>query len=167
MQVDRVIRFAYYRPRPRASSAYKLHGAAGALDDEVGHVADEVGGEPEVEEHVENVEDHLDVVLGVQVAVADGGHGGDGPVDGRDVADPQAGLPEVGDHRADPRLLPVRVPVGDQVVQAPGAVDQEQGHLSLNARRQMVQNPVIGIRNCAVTKCYQPRRDARCGSRSS
>ena len=109
--------------------AHELHGAAGALDDEVGHVADEVGGEAEVEEHVEDVEDHLDGVLGVEVAVADGGHGGDGPVDGGDVADPQAGLPEVGDGRADPRLVPVRVPVGDQVVEAAGAVHQEQRHL--------------------------------------
>ena len=88
----------------------------------------------------------------MQVAVADGGHGGDGPVDGGDVADPQAGLPEVGDHRADPRLLPVRVPVGDQVVQAAGAVDQEQGHLNVHARRTAkrfrIQSSEHG--NCAV-----------------
>jgi hypothetical protein len=123
----------------------------GALDDEVGHVADEVGGEPEVEEHVEDVEDHLDGVPGVQVAVADGGHGGGGPVDGGDVADPQTGLPEVGDHLAvaDPRLLRVRVPVGDQVVQAPGAVDHEQGHLSVHVRHGakwlIIQSSEFGI----------------------
>jgi hypothetical protein len=29
----------------------------------------------------------------------------------------------------------VRVPVGDQVVQATGGVDHEQGHLSVHARR--------------------------------
>ena len=123
--------------------AHELHGAAGALDDEVGHVADEVSGEAEVEEHVEDVEDHLDGVLGVEVAVADGGHGGDGPVDGGDVADPQAGLPEVGDGRADPRLVPVRVTVGDQVVEAAGAVHQEQRHLNRNVQASQSKTTML------------------------
>ena len=128
---------------------YELHGAAGALDDEVGHVADEVGGEAEVEEHVEDVEDHLDVVLGVQIAVADGGHGGDGPVDGGDVAHPQALLPEVGGRRADPRLVMVRVTVRDQVVQATRAVHQEQSYLNIFSK---VQTNIYVRSQCDLTR---------------
>ena len=108
---------------------YKVPGAAGAVDDEVGHVADEVGGEPEVEEHVGDAEEHLPGVLCVEVAVPRGGHGRDGPVQGRHVPRPQPGLPEVRHGGADPRPPRVRVPVSDQVVDAPGAVDREQGHL--------------------------------------
>lgn len=99
------------------------------MDDEVGHIADEVGGEPEVEEHVGDAEEHLPGVLGVEVAVAGGGHGGDGPVEAGHVADPQPVLPEVRHDGADPCPPRVRVPVRDQVVDAPGAVYREQGHL--------------------------------------
>lgn len=111
------------------TTTYKVPGAAGAVDDEVCHVADEVGCEPEVEEHEGDPEQHLPAVLGVQVAVPRGGHRGDGPVHGRHVADPQAGLAEVRHGGADPRPPRVRVPVRDQVVDAPGAVDGEQGYL--------------------------------------
>lgn len=104
------------------------------MDDEVGHVADEVGGEPEVEEHVADAEQHLPGVLGVQVAVARGGQRRDGPVHGRHVPDPQPVLPEVGHHGADPCPPRVRVPVGDKVVDAPGAVYREEGDLVLPCR---------------------------------
>lgn len=112
--------------------AYELHGAASALDDEVGHVADEVGSEAEVEEHVEDDEDHLNGVDGVKVAVADGGHGGDRPVHGGDVADPEARLLKVGVHRPDPRLPAVRVQFRQQIIQAPGAMHQQQRHLYIH-----------------------------------
>lgn len=90
---------------------YKLHGAASAFNDEIGHVADQIGGEAEVEEHVEDDEDHLDGVDGVEVAVADGGHGGDGPVHGGDVPHPQARLSEIRKHCSDPCLPLVWVPI--------------------------------------------------------
>lgn len=115
-----------------ASGAYELHGATGAFDDEVGHVADEVGSEAEIEEHVEYDEDHLDGVDGVEVAVADGGHGGDGPVDGGDVAYPEARLLEVWIDRPDPRPPAVRVQFRQQIVHAPGAVHQQQRHLYIH-----------------------------------
>ncbi len=111
-------------------------GAAGAVDDEVGHVADDVGGEAEVEEHVGGGEDHLAGVLGVHVAVADGGEGGDGPVHGGDVAAPDAGLVEVGHVGADPGVRRVRVPVGEEVVEASRAVHREQRHLRHDTRKK-------------------------------
>lgn len=80
------------------SWAYEFHGTASAFNDQISHVANQVGSEAEVEEHVEDDEDHLSGVDGVHVAIADRGHGGYGPVKGGDVADPEAGFPEVRDH---------------------------------------------------------------------
>lgn len=39
--------------------AYKFHGAASALDDQISHVANDVSCEAKIEEHVEDDEDHL------------------------------------------------------------------------------------------------------------
>jgi hypothetical protein len=100
------------------------------VDDEVGHVADEVGSEPEVEEHVGGAEQHLPGVLGVQIAVPRGGHRRDGPVQGGHVAGPQLGVLEVWHDGADPGPPRVRVPVGDQIVDAAGTVDGEKGDLA-------------------------------------
>jgi hypothetical protein len=90
-------------------------GAAGAMDDRVGHVADDVGGEAEVEEHVGGGVDHLSGVLGVHVAVADGGEGGDEPVHGGDVELPTSTWPPpAGDEAAqsgDEEDLPARSPL--------------------------------------------------------
>jgi hypothetical protein len=111
-------------------TTYKVSCATGAVDDEVGHVADEVGGEPEVEEHVGGAEQHLPGVLGVQIAVPRGGHRRDGPVQGGHVAGPQLGVLEVWHDGADPGPPRVRVPVGDQIVDAAGTVDDEQRDLA-------------------------------------
>lgn len=59
----------------------------------------------------------------MEVTVANGGHGGDRPVEGRDVADPEAGLPEVRIHGAEPCLALVWVSIGQQVVEAASTVD--------------------------------------------
>lgn len=106
----------------KCGRAYEFHSATGSFNDEVGHVANQVSGQAKVEEHVEDIEDHLDGVDSVEVAVANCGHGGGGPVEGRDVADPEAGLPEVRIHGAEPCLALVRVSVGQQVVEAAGTV---------------------------------------------
>jgi hypothetical protein len=108
---------------------YIFPGAGGAVHDEVGHVADEVPGEPQVEEHVDGGEGHLPGVDGVHVAVADGGERGDGPVHRRDVPVPEALVLEVRHAGAQPRVGRVRVPVGERVVEAPRAVHREQRHL--------------------------------------
>ena len=74
---------------------YKFHGAAGAFNDQIGHVANDVSSEAEVKEHVENDEDHLNGVDSMEVTISDGGHGGDGPVHCCYVSDPDVGLSEI------------------------------------------------------------------------
>ena len=115
------------------------------MDDEVGHVADEVGGEAEVEEHVERGEHHLARVDGVHVAVADGGERGDGPVHGRRVPLPHALLLEVRHGGAQPRVVRVMVPVRQQVVEAPRAVHREQRHADepYASHPEVAQLPVL------------------------
>lgn len=88
---------------------YKLHGSMSPLDNKVGHVADQVSGQAKVDEHEKDDEDHLGRVRSVEVAIPHCAHGGDGPVNGGNVPDPEAHVPKVGDDRADPRLALVRV----------------------------------------------------------
>lgn len=65
---------------PNFNVAYEFHGTTSAFNNQVGHVADQVSSEAKVEEHVENNEDHFDGVNCVEIAVADGAHGGHRPV---------------------------------------------------------------------------------------
>ena len=70
--------------------AYHLEGVGGFTDNEVGDVADDVGCEAHVEEHEGYAEKHLADVGGMQVAIADRGKRGDGPVHCTGVAKPHA-----------------------------------------------------------------------------
>ncbi len=102
------------------------------MDDEVGDVADDVGGEAHVEEHEGDAEQHLARVGGVQVAVADGGERGDGPVHGAGVAEPHAAVLEAVELAADPRQLLRLVVERHPQVDARGEVHCEQRHLHCN-----------------------------------
>lgn len=53
---------------------------------EVGHVPNKVGGEADVEEHAEDIEDLLSSVCRVDIPVANGGKGGERPIHGIGVA---------------------------------------------------------------------------------
>ena len=99
------------------------------MDDEVGHVADEVGGEADVEEHEEYREHLLPGVPRMQVSVADGGEGGDGPVHGVGVAQPYASLLEVRHQAANPRVIFHSVVDGHPVIDASRRVYRKQCHL--------------------------------------
>lgn len=108
------------------------------MDDQVGHVPDQIRGQPEVEQHVEDVEDHLPRVHRVEIAIAHGGEGGDRPVHRCHIADPQTGLLKVLDCNSDPCLAGVVVPGSYKIVEASGTVDGKQGHLC--CRPKLTQN---------------------------
>ena len=57
--------------------SYIISSSSGAMHDQVGHVSDQVGGQSEVEEHVNNGKRHLPCVLSMQVSVPHGAQGGD------------------------------------------------------------------------------------------
>ena len=108
---------------------HKSPSSARAMDNQVGHVTDQVSGEAEVEEHVEDVEDHLPRVDGVKISVPDGGESGDGPVHRRHVANPQALFEEVLHRSSNPSLPWVVVTRREEVVEASRAVNREKGDL--------------------------------------
>ena len=90
---------------------YKFHSTASAFNNQIGHIANQVSSKAKVEEHIENDEDHLKGVNCMEVTIANSGHGGDRPVNGRNVTHPKAGFSEVWVHCAYPCLPFVWVPI--------------------------------------------------------
>ena len=86
-------------------TTYILSSPGREASDEGGHVSDDVRRKRQVEQHVEDVVDHLALVDGVEVAIAHGGERGDGPVHGHDVARPQRLLSEIRKHGSYPCLV--------------------------------------------------------------
>lgn len=95
------------------------------MDDQIGHVSDQVGGEANVEENVKGVEELLLRVLGVQVAVADGGEGGNGPVHRCHITHPQALWMEVWHGGAYPSVARIVVSHSNKKEEASSTVDDE------------------------------------------
>lgn len=58
------------------------------MNDEICHVSDQVRGETEIEQHEEDVEDDLSVVLGMEISISDGGESGGRPVDCSNISTP-------------------------------------------------------------------------------
>ena len=75
------------------------------MDDQVGHVTNEIGSETDVEEHVDHVEDLLSGVDCVEVSISDGRERHDRPVDRVGVAKPYALLLEILHLAPNPRVL--------------------------------------------------------------
>lgn len=72
------------------------------MDDEIGHVSNQIGKEANVEQHIEDAEDLLPRVDCMQVAISNGGEGDSGPVDGIGVTQPDALVLEVIDLCSNP-----------------------------------------------------------------
>ena len=114
--------------RERERGTYEEHCTARSLDNEIRHVADQVRIETQVEEHIENGEDHLSCIRGVEIPVANGGHGSHRPVDGRYVAHPETSLLEVRNHRSYPRPSFIRIVIRQHVKDTPRTVYNQQSH---------------------------------------
>ena len=102
---------------------------AGPVHDQVGHIADQVSSQPQVEEHVEDVKEHLSGVDRMQISIADGGQRSNRPVHCCHVTTPQTLLLEVLDRGSDPRSAGIWVSRRYEIVEASGAVDREERHL--------------------------------------
>lgn len=48
---------------------YEVSGAAGPVNDKVGHIPNEVGRQSQIEKHVKDIKQHLPWVLRVQISV--------------------------------------------------------------------------------------------------
>lgn len=66
----------------KRAKTYEFHCTTSAFNNQIGHVANQVSSEAEVEEHIKDDEDHLGGVDCMHVPVSNGGHGGYGPVEG-------------------------------------------------------------------------------------
>ncbi|KAM1970253.1 hypothetical protein TB1_016307 [Malus domestica] len=75
------------------------------MDDEIGHVSNQVSKEANVEKHIEDAKNLLPKVDRMQVAISNGGESDSGPVDGIRVTQPDASVVEVVDLASNPCVL--------------------------------------------------------------
>lgn len=106
-------------------TTYVSSSSAGAMNNQISHISDQVGRQSEVKEHVNGGKDHLPCVFGVQVSVADGREGGDRPVHGSHISVPQASLEEVGHGSPDPGSAGIMIPCGEQIIEAASTVNSK------------------------------------------
>lgn len=113
-------------------STYKVSGSAGRMNHKVCHVSDEVSCQSQVEQHVENIKQHLPWVLSMQVSIASGCECCDRPVHCSDISVPKTIFFEIWVHCADPCLFWIRVSVCYQIVKASGTMHCKKGHLKFD-----------------------------------
>lgn len=88
------------------------------MDNQVGHVANQISSQSKVKEHVENVENHLPYVFRMIIPITHSGKCGDWPIYWCYVANPQALGMKIWHGIANPRFLWVRVPISKEIVEA-------------------------------------------------
>lgn len=109
----------------------KVSGSAGRMNHKISHVSDEVSCQAQVEEHVENIKQHLPWVLSMQVSIASGCECCDRPVHCSDISVPKTILFEIWVRCADPGLFWIGVSVCNQIVKASSTMYREKGHLKI------------------------------------
>jgi len=69
---------------------HKLPGSKGRMDNQIGHVSDQIRCQSKIKHHVEHDEYHLIVINSMQITISSGSERGYRPVKGFDITNPQA-----------------------------------------------------------------------------
>lgn len=100
------------------------------VDNEIGHVANQVGSKANVEKHVEDGENLLPCVLCMQVAIPRRCEGDNRPIHGVCISQPDTPLLEIRNLRSNPSITRHAVMCGQPEIEATRSVNSKQRHLS-------------------------------------
>ena len=99
------------------------------MNDQVGHIPNQICCQPKVEEHVEDVKDHLPCIFRMQITIANSCESSDRPVNRCHITDPQALFKEVIHGGSNPCLLWVMITCGKKIIKACSTMNCKNGDL--------------------------------------
>lgn len=115
--------------RQERECTHKSPSSTCAVDNQIGHVTNQVSCQSEIEKHVENIKDHLPLVHRMQVAVSDSCQSCDRPIYCCHIPNPQALLKEVIHGCSNPSPLGVMVTRSNKIIEASSTVNGKKGNL--------------------------------------
>jgi len=97
----------------------KSSGSAGAMDDQIGHISNQISSQSKVEEHVEDVKYHLSRIHRMQITIASGSKRGYRPIYRCNITNPQTPLMEIFPHcKPNPCVFWVFVACSKEIIEA-------------------------------------------------
>lgn len=100
------------------------------MNNQVGHVTNQISCQAEVEKHKEDIEDHFPCIHRMQISITNRRQGSNGPVHRRHIPNPNTLLKKIiSQRRSNPGPLRVMIPCSKKIIEASRTVNSKKGNL--------------------------------------